>query len=345
MQGDIRSTALYREAEGLYRASRQPGSGLISDAAEVSAHGSRAVFTGTLVETLSGTPTTRIVLTDLISGDTRVLTFGPQVDRLPKFSPDGRCVAFLSDRRESGDFQLYLLDPISGAARATPRPRWLGRAGVHLLMLLERGYAVFFPNPRGSAGCGRDFARRVQGDLGGAETSDHLSGLDYLIERGLADPTRLGGTGISHGGYMSAWLITQDTRFAAAIPVSPTTNFVTEHLISNIPHFVSLFLADHYTNSSGKYFKRSPIIHAHQTKTPTLNICGALDRCTPPEEAMQFHNALLENGVKSVLVTYPQEGHGIRKRPASIDYAARVVAWFLEHMPAGPLIDELRGLQ
>jgi dipeptidyl aminopeptidase/acylaminoacyl peptidase len=50
---------------------------------------------------------------------------------------------------------------------------------------------------------------------------------------------------------------------------------------------------------------------------------------------MQFHNALLENGVKSVLVTYPQEGHGIRKWPASIDYAARVVAWFHEHMPGG----------
>ena len=49
------------------------------------------------------------------------------------------------------------------------------------------------------------------------------------------------------------------------------------------------------------------------TGTPTLNVCGALDRCTPPEEAVQFHSALLENGVKSVLVTYPEEGHGVRE--------------------------------
>ena len=75
-------------------------------------------------------------------------------------------------------------------------------------------------------------------------------------------------------------------------------------------------------------------MHAHKVKTPTLNICGALDRCTPPEEAVQFHNALLENGVKSVLVTYPEEGHGVRKFPAAIDYAARVVAWFEQHMSA-----------
>jgi dipeptidyl aminopeptidase/acylaminoacyl peptidase len=74
-------------------------------------------------------------------------------------------------------------------------------------------------------------------------------------------------------------------------------------------------------------------MHAHKVKTPTLNICGALDRCTPPEEAVQFHNALLENGVESALITYPEEGHGVRKLPAAIDYAARVVTWFAEHMP------------
>jgi dipeptidyl aminopeptidase/acylaminoacyl peptidase len=144
----------------------------------------------------------------------------------------------------------------------------------------------------------------------------------------------LGVTGGSYGGFMSSWLITQDSRFAAAVPVAPVTNQVTEHLVSNIPHFVSMFLADHYTNPTGKYFERSPIMHAHKVKTPTLNVCGALDRCTPPEEAVQFHNALLEHGVRSVLVTYPEEGHGVRKFPAIIDYAARVVAWFEEHMPA-----------
>jgi dipeptidyl aminopeptidase/acylaminoacyl peptidase len=110
-----------------------------------------------------------------------------------------------------------------------------------------------------------------------------LSGLDGLIERAVADPKRLGVTGGSYGGFMTSWLITQDTRFAAAVPVAPHTNQVSEHLLSNLPHFMSLVLQDHYTNPGGKYFECSPIMHAHKAKTPTLNICGALDRCTPPE--------------------------------------------------------------
>jgi dipeptidyl aminopeptidase/acylaminoacyl peptidase len=118
------------------------------------------------------------------------------------------------------------------------------------------------------------------------------------------------------------------------VAVAPHTNQVTERLISNIPGFLVRFLADTYTDPEGKYFQRSSIMHAHKTKTPTLNICGALDRCTPPEEAVQFHNALLENGTPSVLLTYPEEGHGIRRLPAAIDYAARLVGWFERYMPA-----------
>ena len=74
-------------------------------------------------------------------------------------------------------------------------------------------------------------------------------------------------------------------------------------------------------------------MYANRVKTPTLNICGALDRCTPPQEALQFHRALLENGVDSVLAVYPEEGHGIRRWPAAIDYTARIVGWFDEHIP------------
>jgi dipeptidyl aminopeptidase/acylaminoacyl peptidase len=212
------------------------------------------------------------------------------------------------------------------------RPQWLGRASAAVLMLLKRGYAMFYPNPRGSSGRGRQFAREVVGDMGGADTYDYLSGLDHLVAHGIADPKRLGVTGVSYGGFMTSWLITQDARFAAAVPVAPITNYVSEHLLSNIPQWPSMFLEDCYNNPTGKYFERSPIMHAHKARTPTLNICGALDRSAPPEEAKQFHNALLENGIQSVLATYPHEGHGIRKFPAMIDYAARVVAWFEEHL-------------
>jgi dipeptidyl aminopeptidase/acylaminoacyl peptidase len=255
------------------------------------------------------------------------------VEHLSWNAPDGLEIqGWLLRPTSEGPYPLVM--NIHGGPVWHWRPVWLGRGAPLALMLLKRGYAVFLPNPRGSAGRGREFARKVVGDMGGADTNDFLSGLDHLVNLGIADPQRLGVMGVSYGGFMSSWLITQDSRFAAAVPVAPFNNHVTEHLLSNIPEFVSLFLADHYINPNGRYFDRSPVMHAHKTRTPTLNVCGALDRSAPPEEAVQFHNALLENGVTSVLVTYPEEGHGIRHLPAAIDYTTRVVSWFHQHMPS-----------
>ena len=213
------------------------------------------------------------------------------------------------------------------------RPYWLGRSAA-TLMLLRRGYAIFLPNPRGSSGRGQDFAARVVGDVGGADTADYLSGIDHLVAANIADPARLGVTGLSYGGFMTCWLTTQDPRFAAAIAVGPATNHVSHHLLCNIPQFVSLFVTGHYTDPASAYHSRSPIMYAGGSRTPTLLVCGDLDRCTPAEEAVQFHHALLENGVESVVIRYPQEGHGVRGMPAAIDFAARCMMWFENHMPA-----------
>jgi len=132
---------------------------------------------------------------------------------------------------------------------------------------------------------------------------------------------------------MTSWLITQDSRFAAAVALCPMTNFVTMRLNSNISEFVKLFVGEDFANDK-RYHSRSPIMHTASVVTPTLNICGDLDRCTPPEEARQFHSALIQNGVESELIVYPKEGHGIRQWPASIDYVARVVDWFSRYLVA-----------
>ena len=255
------------------------------------------------------------------------------VDALTWQAPDGLDIqGWLL--RPAGDGPHPLVMHVHGGPVWLWHPEWLGRGsrGLVTLTLLKQGYAVLLPNPRGSSGRGQDFIQQVQGVPGGADCQDLLSGLDYLVAEGIADPKRLGVTGGSYGGFMSSWLITQDPRFAAAVPVAPHTNQVTEHLLSNIPHFVALFYGGKYNDPESHYFNRSPIMFAHKAKTPTLNICGALDRCTPPTEAMQFHNALLENDVKSVLVTYPEEGHGVAKFPTVFDYVTRVVDWFQGHM-------------
>lgn len=208
----------------------------------------------------------------------------------------------------------------------------LGFPGTPLLV--SQGYAVLNPNPRGSAGRGQDFARLVFGDMGGDDTWDFTSAVDALAERGIIDPTRVGLIGGSYGGYMSAWLVTQDQRWAAAVPTAPVVDWYSLHYTTNISFFDALFLASDPEEPGNKFHLRSPAMHASNARTPCLMIAGALDRCTPPTQAQEFHQALLQHGVESSLVIYPHEGHGVRNFPAIIDYCTRTVEWFQRHMPA-----------
>jgi dipeptidyl aminopeptidase/acylaminoacyl peptidase len=201
-------------------------------------------------------------------------------------------------------------------------------------LFVSRGYAVLNPNPRGSSGRGQEFAREVFGEMGGADTWDFTSGVDAMVARGIADPERIGLTGGSYGGYMASWLTTQDRRWAASVPISPVTDWYSQHFTSNIPFFDQLFLDADPEVPGNKAHRRSPVFQASSVRTPCLNIAGALDRCTPPGQALEFHQALLDHGVESSLAIYPQEGHGVRAFPAYIDFATRVLGWFERHMPA-----------
>jgi dipeptidyl aminopeptidase/acylaminoacyl peptidase len=199
--------------------------------------------------------------------------------------------------------------------------------------LAARGYAVLMPNPRGSAGRGRAFAQMVVGDMGGADAHDVLSGIDALVERGVADPARVGVTGGSYGGFMSCWLPTLDDRFAAAVALSPVTDWYSQHFNSNIGRWDADFLAAEPSDAGGPYRDRSPVMFAGRVRTPTLVTAGANDRCTPPGQAVEFFRALRWSGVETELVLYPEEGHGVRKLPAIIDLCTRMIDWFERFMP------------
>jgi dipeptidyl aminopeptidase/acylaminoacyl peptidase len=210
----------------------------------------------------------------------------------------------------------------------------MGRNGL-VPLLVSRGYAVLMPNPRGSSGRGQDFAQMVVTDMGGADAQDLLAGVDAMVERGIADPERLGVIGGSYGGFMSAWLVTQDQRWAAAVPIAPVTDYYSQHWTSNIGFWDRIFLGEDPQVPGGEYFKRSPVMFAGNCRTPVLQTAGGQDRCTPAGQAEEFHRALLEAGqVETELVVYPKEGHGVRQFPAVVDFATRVVAWFERHMPA-----------
>ncbi|MDP9343137.1 MAG: S9 family peptidase [Actinomycetota bacterium] len=221
---------------------------------------------------------------------------------------------------------------VHGGPIASYRNRWVAGWTPHVLV--SRGYAVFLPNPRGSTGRGQEFAEHVVGDMGGKDADDVLSGIDALVERGIAAPDRLGVMGGSYGGFMTAWLVTQTDRFAAAVSISPVTDWYSQHFNSNIGPWDSAFLDGDPASPGGPYFERSPVFLAAKARTPVLVTAGVRDRCTPPGQAVEFYRALRANGVETEVVLYPEEGHGVRQMPALFDFVTRTVAWFERHMPA-----------
>jgi dipeptidyl aminopeptidase/acylaminoacyl peptidase len=249
-------------------------------------------------------------------------------------APDGRDIeGILCTPPGAGPYPLVV--NVHGGPISMFRNTWSMRY-PYVPLLVAHGYAVLQPNPRGSGGYGQDFARLVVGDMGGADAGDILSGVDALVEAGVADPARLGLIGGSYGGFMTSWLVTQDRRFAAAVPVAPVTDWYSQSFTSNIGGWGNAFLDADPERPDTLVHRRSPVLHASKVRTPCLVIAGADDRCTPPGQAVEFHRALVAHGVESVLAIYPHEGHGVRAHPAVADYLTRVLRWFHRHLPAAP---------
>lgn len=230
----------------------------------------------------------------------------------------------------SGPFPTIM--EVHGGPIWAQRSRWMAGIRAEPQAFVHRGYAVFRPNPRGSGGRGQSYARKVVGDMGGLDTHDLLSGIDELVRRGYANPDQLAVTGVSYGGFMSSWIVTQDARFKASIPISPVTNWVSMQWTTNVPHFVRQFLDNDPMNANGLYHRRSPVNFADRVTTPTLVVAGELDRISPPGQAIEYYRALRQQGVDTELVLYPLEGHNVRNMPATIDASARYIHWLDRHV-------------
>lgn len=199
-------------------------------------------------------------------------------------------------------------------------------------LLAQEGYAVFLPNPRGSAGRGQEFARANLGDMGGGDLQDILAGVESLVEAGIADTDRVGIIGGSYGGFMSAWAITQTDRFACSIPLAAVTDWRSFHLTTNIGRFDELFLDADPFQEGGEYDARSPVVQAGKCKTPTLLMHGEEDLCVPVAQAHEMYQALVEAGCETELVLYPREGHGMLERDHLVDTWSRIRGWFARYL-------------
>lgn len=194
-----------------------------------------------------------------------------------------------------------------------------------------QGYAVFYPNYRGSTGRGVAFTKTSQGDAAGKEFDDLIDAVDHLIEQGIADRSKIGVTGGSYGGYATAWCSTKfSDRFAAGVMFVGISDKVSKVGTTDIPDEEYLVHSRKRPWEAFDFFaERSPIRHIENARTPLLIMHGKEDPRVHPTQSMEMYRYLKMMGQTPVrLVLYPGEGHGNRKAAARYDYNLRMMQWF-----------------
>ena len=193
------------------------------------------------------------------------------------------------------------------------------------------GYAVFYPNYRGSTGRGVAFSKLGQGDAAGAEFDDLVDAVDHLVAIGVADNSRVGITGGSYGGYATAWCSTRHTdRFRAGVMFVGITNKISKGLTTEIP-VEDVMVHTRFDPWTKWQFslERSPVYHAEKSRTPLLIAHGQADTRVHPAQSLQLYRALKLIGKTPVrYVRYPGEGHGNRRAASRDDYLRRMMRWF-----------------
>jgi dipeptidyl aminopeptidase/acylaminoacyl peptidase len=198
------------------------------------------------------------------------------------------------------------------------------------------GYAVLNVNYRGSTGYGQKFADAVFGDQDGNEGQDVLYGVNAAVRRYLwIDPERLGIEGVSYGGQLTDWLITQTNEFKAAIPTAGIANLVSYNYMTYYNQYEEMEFGQflHQGNLMDLAWERSALKHIAGAHTPTLIIHGENDNDVPIAEAEQLFIALKDVGVETVFLRYPREGHGLSEVKHQIDATDRSIAWYEKHFP------------
>lgn len=196
-----------------------------------------------------------------------------------------------------------------------------------------KGWAVFYPNPRGSTNYGEKFLRANVADWGGGDFKDIDSGVDALIARGIADKDKLAHVGWSYGGYMTAWTITQTQRYKAAMVGAGLTNMQSMYGTNDIPNvLIGYFGGIANKETLPLYMNRSAMTHIDNVTTPTLILHGASDDRVPVGQAQELFRGLKDRGKPTELVFYPREGHGFTEYYHQQDRMERMYRWVTSYV-------------
>lgn len=169
---------------------------------------------------------------------------------------------------------------------------------------IEKGFIVLEPNYRGSSGYGNEFLKANYRKLGIGDYDDIISGVDTLVDKGIADQDRVGVMGWSNGGYISAFCSTYSNRFKAISVGGGITDWVTNYVNTDMPQVARMYLGDTPWNDPELYAKTSPITYIKSACTPTLIQHGEKDARVPTPNAYELYKGLKDMEVDTELVIF-----------------------------------------
>jgi dipeptidyl aminopeptidase/acylaminoacyl peptidase len=207
-------------------------------------------------------------------------------------------------------------------------------------ILAANGYMILEPNFRGSTGRGEKFAMANQNDWGGGDYKDDMSGVQTMVDRGWADPNRLGAFGWSYGGFMTFWIDAQTDRFKAISPGAGLPDLYSMYSQTDIHRYLRQFfdLKAPWDNFQ-EYWDHSPMKFVENVKTPTMILHGQADTRVPIPQAEEFYRALVERHVPVEFVTYPRENHGFVEPRHVQDRWQRYLVFFGKYLNNPPITE------
>jgi len=234
--------------------------------------------------------------------------------------------------------RVPLILVVHGGPEAHYSNGWLTRYAWPGQLAAARGFAVFYPNYRGSTGRGVKFSKLSQSDYAGPEFDDLVDAIGHLDGMGLVDKAKVGIMGGSYGGFAAAWGATKLTEhFAASVMFVGVADQISKFGTTDIPNEMHLVHSRRWPWEDWDWFReRSPLYHVEKARTPILILAGKDDPRIHPSQSLQMYRYLKTLGKVPVrLVFYPGEGHGNRKAAGRYDYNLRMMRW-MEHYLKGP---------
>jgi acylaminoacyl-peptidase len=230
------------------------------------------------------------------------------------------------------DFDPAKKYPLILAIHGGPFGDYGDRFDFEMQVWAAMGYVVLYTNPRGSTSYGEEFSNLIHHAYPGDDFYDLNSGVDAVVANGYIDTNNLFVTGGSGGGVLTCWMIEHTDRFRAAASLYPVIDWYSFALTSDIPFITKYWFPGLPWEKTENYVQRSLTNLLNKVKTPTLLMTGEADFRTPISEAEQFYTGLKLLNVESVLMRFPEEPHGLRRRPSHhLAKMLYVAGWFDKH--------------